>query len=132
MIFNIKPTPHCMFTTCSLYVHYMFTTYSLYIHYILTIYSLYVHYMFTICSLYIYYIFTIDSLYTICALLYFQGKIGTIPLISLEKWQLSLVLTLMFRLFLPKTWLSHKHKNYIFELGSNRVVIFEIVNMVAI
>ena len=34
--------------------------------------------MFTICSLYIYYIFTIYSLYTIYALLYFQGKIGTI------------------------------------------------------
>ena len=47
-------------------------------------------------------------------LLSFQGKIGTIAPDFPGKITVFPVLTLLFRLSLPKIWLSHPHKNYIF------------------
>ena len=53
-------------------------------------------------------------------LLSFQGKNGTIfPAIPGEMTVFP-VLTLHFHLSLPKIWLSHPHKNYIFEIINNR------------
>ena len=44
-------------------------------------------------------------------------------LIFLEKKDgLFSVVTLLFRLSLPKIWLSHPHKNNIFEMSDNRVI----------
>ena len=55
-------------------------------------------------------------------LLSFQGKIGTIAPDFPGKMTVFPVLTLFFRLSLPKIWLSHSHKNYIFEMSNNRAI----------
>ena len=44
-------------------------------------------------------------------LLSFQGKIGTIFSVFIGKMTVFPVLTLLFHLSLPKTWLSHPQKN---------------------
>ena len=55
-------------------------------------------------------------------LLSFQGKLGTTDTDFPGKMTFFTVLTLLFRLFLPKIGLSHPHKNYIFEMSNNRAI----------
>ena len=55
-------------------------------------------------------------------LLSFQGKSGTTVSDFSGKMTVFPVWTLLFCLSLPKIWLSHKHKNYIFEMSSNRSI----------
>ena len=56
-------------------------------------------------------------------LLSFQGKIGRIaPDCPGQMTVIFPVLTLLFRLSLPKIWLSHPHKNFIFEMSNNRAI----------
>ena len=71
----------------------------------------------------------------------FQGKIGTIFLAIPGKITVFPVLTLLFYQSLPKIWLSHLNKNYIFEISDNLLgyllekfhnVTLTIVNLVAI
>ena len=52
----------------------------------------------------------------------FPGQHWNIPLIPLEKMTVFLVLSLLFRLSLPKILLTHLHKSYIFEISNNRAV----------
>ena len=55
-------------------------------------------------------------------LLSFQGKIGTIFSPIPGKMTIFPVLTLLFHSSLPKIWLSHLHKYYIFEISNNRAI----------
>ena len=55
-------------------------------------------------------------------LLSFQCKIETFAPDFPGKKTVFLVLTLLFRLYLLKIWLSHSHKNYIFEMSNNRAI----------
>ena len=55
-------------------------------------------------------------------LLSFQGKIETISSDFPGKMTVFPVLTLLFHLSLPKIWLSHPNKNYIFEMSNNRAI----------
>ena len=55
-------------------------------------------------------------------LLSFQGKNwNNFPDIP-GKMTVFSVLTLLFHPFLPKIWLSHLHKNYIFEISNNSAI----------
>ena len=51
-----------------------------------------------------------------------RAKLAKLLLISLENDSFFPVLTLLFHLSLPKIWLSHPHKNYIFEMSNNRAI----------
>ena len=51
----------------------------------------------------------------------FQAKLEQFSLLSLEKRQF-LVLTLLFYPSLPKIWLSHLSKNYIFKISDGRAI----------
>ena len=55
-------------------------------------------------------------------LLSLQGKIGAITPGFPGKMTAFPVLTVLFRLSLSKMWLSHLHKNYIFEMNNNRAI----------
>ena len=58
-------------------------------------------------------------------LLSFQSKIETIETIALDfpgKMTVFPVLTLFFHLSLPKIWLFHPNKNYIFEMSNNTAI----------
>ena len=50
-------------------------------------------------------------------ILSFQGKIGKIAFDFPGKMTFFPVLTLLFHLSLPKIWLSHPHKSYIYEMS---------------
>ena len=52
----------------------------------------------------------------------FQGKIGTIFPAIPGKNDSCPVLALLFHSSLPKIWLSHLNKNYIFEISNNRAI----------
>ena len=52
----------------------------------------------------------------------FQGKIETIFPEIPEKMTVFSVLTLLFHPSLPKIWLYHLNKNYIFEISDNSAV----------
>ena len=65
-------------------------------------------------------------------LLSFQGKIGNIPSDFLGKMTVFLIFTLIFHLFLPKIWLFHLHKNYIFEMILNRAIHWESLIMLSL
>ena len=54
--------------------------------------------------------------------LFFHCKIGTIVPDFPGKITVFSVLTPLFRLPLSKIWLSHPHKNYIFEIINNRAI----------
>ena len=64
----------------------------------------------------------LDQECTKWGLLSFQGKIGTIAPDFPGKMTVFLVFTLLFHMSLPKLWLSHPHKNYIFEMSNNKVI----------
>ena len=51
-----------------------------------------------------------------------QGKIETIASDFPGKLTVFPVLTIIFHLCLPKIWLSHPNKNYVFELSNNRPI----------
>ena len=53
-------------------------------------------------------------------LLSFKGKIETIPPDFPGKIIVFSSLILLFHLSLPKFWLSHQSKNYMFEMSNNR------------
>ena len=55
-------------------------------------------------------------------ILSFQGKIETIFPAIPGKMTAFPVLTVLFHPSLPKIWLSHLHKNYIFEISNNRAI----------
>ena len=62
----------------------------------------------------------------------FQGKLEQLPWLPWKNDSFP-VLTLFYYLSLPKLWLSHPHKNYIFEMRDKfHNVIFRIQNLVAI
>ena len=52
----------------------------------------------------------------------FQCKIGRIAPDFIRKMTAFPALTLLFRLSLPKIWLSHPNKNYIFEMSNIRAI----------
>ena len=49
-------------------------------------------------------------------------KVEQFSLLSLEKMTVFPVLILLFHLFLPKIWLSHLNKNYVFAISDNRAI----------
>ena len=61
----------------------------------------------------------------------FQGQIGKITPQSLGKLGIFPVLALYFHLSLPKIWLTHRHKNYIFETIKDRAIISQSLAILA-
>ena len=55
-------------------------------------------------------------------ILSFHGKIGTILAAIPGKMTVFPVLNLLFQPSLPKSWLSHLHKNYNFEISNNSAI----------
>ena len=61
----------------------------------------------------------------------FQGQIGKIAFQTLGKLGNFPVLALFFHLSLPKLWLTHSHKNYIFEAIKHRAIISQTLAILA-
>ena len=69
-----------------------------------------------------------DNLCQVCVkdgFLSFQGKTETIAPDFPGKRTVYPVLTLLFHLPLPKIWLSHPNKNYIFGMNNNRAICWK-------